>query len=96
MAYLSLADWARRMGPDGNIDDIGELLDAPAAMAEPPSGTPPDLPPLETESLDYREYMRSSERRLLDWALARSGGSVTTAAKLLQLPRSTLRSKLEE
>lgn len=26
MAYLTLADWARRMGPDGNIDDIGELL----------------------------------------------------------------------
>lgn len=26
MAYLSLADWARRCGPDGNIDDIGELL----------------------------------------------------------------------
>ncbi len=26
MAYLSLADWTRRMGPDGSIDDIGELL----------------------------------------------------------------------
>ena len=26
MAYLSLADWSRRVGPDGNIDDIGELL----------------------------------------------------------------------
>ncbi len=26
MAYLSLADWSRRMGPDGSIDDIGELL----------------------------------------------------------------------
>ena len=25
-AYLSLADWTRRMGPDGSIDDIGELL----------------------------------------------------------------------
>ena len=26
MAYLTLADWARRVGPDGSIDDIGELL----------------------------------------------------------------------
>ena len=26
MAYLSLSDWTRRMGPDGSIDDIGELL----------------------------------------------------------------------
>jgi DNA-binding NtrC family response regulator len=76
--------------------DIGELLDAPAAHAEPPAGTPPALPSLETDALDYREYMRSCERRLLDWALARSGGSVTNAARLLQLPRSTLRSKLEE
>lgn len=26
MPYLTLADWSRRMGPDGSIDDIGELL----------------------------------------------------------------------
>ena len=26
MAYLSLLDWSRRMGPDGSVDDIGELL----------------------------------------------------------------------
>ena len=26
MAYLNLADWARRVDPDGNIADIGELL----------------------------------------------------------------------
>lgn len=26
MAYLTLADWARRQGPEGSIDDIGELL----------------------------------------------------------------------
>ncbi len=26
MAYLTLADWTRRMGPEGSIDDIGELL----------------------------------------------------------------------
>lgn len=26
MAFLSLLDWARRVGPDGSIDDIAELL----------------------------------------------------------------------
>ena len=26
MAYLTLSDWTRRIGPDGSIDDIGELL----------------------------------------------------------------------
>jgi hypothetical protein len=26
MSYLTLADWARRVGPDGSIDDIAELL----------------------------------------------------------------------
>jgi hypothetical protein len=25
-AFLSLADWAKRVGPDGNVDDIAELL----------------------------------------------------------------------
>jgi len=26
MAYLTLLDWSRRVGPDGSIDDIAELL----------------------------------------------------------------------
>jgi DNA-binding NtrC family response regulator len=75
--------------------EIRELLDAPTTRAEPPSGAPPALPPLEAEVVDYREYMRTCERHLLDWALAHSGGSVTVAARLLRLPRSTLRSRLE-
>ena len=75
--------------------DIRELLDVPAGRTEPPSSSPPALPPLDAEVLDYREYMRTCERRLLDWALARSGGSTTVAARLLRLPRSTLRSRLE-
>jgi DNA-binding NtrC family response regulator len=75
--------------------EIRELLDAPASQAEPPSSAPPAPPPLDTEPLDYRDYMRTCERQLLDWALARSGGSVSVAARLLRLPRSTLRSRLE-
>ena len=26
MSYMTLADWARHFGPDGSIDDVGELL----------------------------------------------------------------------
>ena len=76
--------------------EIRELLDVPASREEPPSSAPPTPPPLDTEALDYREYMRTCERQLLDWALARSGGSVSVAARLLRLPRSTLRSRLED
>jgi DNA-binding NtrC family response regulator len=75
--------------------DIRDLLDAPAAHAEAATSSPPVPAPLEGETIDYSEYMGACERRLLDWALSRSGGSVTTAARLLRLPRSTLRSKLE-
>ena len=75
--------------------DIRDLLEVPAGRAEPLTSAPLTPPPLESETINYGEYMEACERRLLDWALARSGGSVTTAARLLQLPRSTLRSKLE-
>jgi DNA-binding NtrC family response regulator len=75
--------------------DIRDLLDAPAGREAPPGAVPLTPPPLEGDAINYGEYMEACERRLLDWALARSGGSVSTAARLLQLPRSTLRSKLE-
>jgi DNA-binding NtrC family response regulator len=76
--------------------DLRELLDVPAATAGVVAEALPESPPLDTEAVDYREYMRTAERRLLDWALARSGGSVSVAARILRLPRSTLRSRLEE
>ena len=75
--------------------DLRDLLDVPAGRAEAPTSAPLPPPPLEGESIDYGDYMETCERRLLAWALARSGGSVSTAARLLGLPRSTLRSKLE-
>jgi len=77
--------------------DLRDLLgDRPSrptvATVVPPS--PPDLP-ADGQAVDYRRYMERCERQLLDWALARAGGNVTIAARLLQLPRSTLRSRLE-
>ncbi len=54
------------------------------AAAAPPAG-----------ATDYREYMQGCEDRLLEWALKEADGNITNAARLLGLPRSTLRSKLE-
>ncbi len=44
----------------------------------------------------YRDYMQRCEQHLLQWALARADGNISVAAKMLDLPRSTLRSKLEK
>ena len=74
---------------------IGELFDSPLSAAEGAPAGPPPSPELDPEGMDYREYMRECEQRLMDWALARCGGSVSAAAKLLRMPRSTLRSRLE-
>lgn len=43
----------------------------------------------------YREFMQQCEQKILRWALDQAGGNISRAAKLLDLPRSTLRSKLE-
>ena len=78
--------------PDHDLRDL--LGDSPARLRAVPTA-PPEVPIVAGDSVDYREYMERCERQLLDWALARSGGNVSTAARLLQLPRSTLRSRLE-
>jgi DNA-binding protein Fis len=39
--------------------------------------------------------MQDCEEQLLKWALDQAQGNITEAARLLGLPRSTLRSKLE-
>jgi DNA-binding NtrC family response regulator len=60
--------------------------DLPAALA--PDGAEP-YP-------SFDEYMRLKERDIIAWALARSGQNVTQAARLLDMPRGTLRSRLEK
>ena len=77
---------------------VRQLVDGPAAAA---AGSPPAAPgpgeglPGAVPVVDYRQHMQDCENRLLDWALAQADGNITTAARLLGLPRSTLRSKLE-
>jgi DNA-binding NtrC family response regulator len=46
--------------------------------------------------LSYREYMDACEQKVLQWALAEADNNISVAARLLGLPRSTLRSKLDK
>ena len=45
---------------------------------------------------NYRDYMNQCEQRLVQWALAKADNNISVAARILGLPRSTLRSKLDK
>jgi DNA-binding NtrC family response regulator len=45
-------------------------------------------------SIQFRKMVEQFEKKLIDWALTRSGGNQSQAAELLQLPRTTFQSKL--
>ncbi|MHC1739179.1 MAG: sigma-54-dependent transcriptional regulator [Ignavibacteriaceae bacterium] len=47
----------------------------------------------EPESFD--EFMTAKEKEIIKWALEKSGNSITNAARLLKIPRTTLSSKIE-
>ncbi|MBE0567235.1 MAG: sigma-54-dependent Fis family transcriptional regulator [Krumholzibacteria bacterium] len=70
---------------------VRDLFDAPLRRSATGTGAVRDgiLP-------TYQIFMENCEERLLRDALARAGGNISAAAKLLDLPRSTLRSKLEK
>ncbi|HMN47545.1 MAG TPA: sigma-54 dependent transcriptional regulator [Ignavibacteriaceae bacterium] len=55
----------------------------------------------ETEELfdnydGFDQYISDKERQIINWALQKSGNNVSGAAKLLKIPRTTLRSKMEK
>jgi DNA-binding NtrC family response regulator len=70
-------------------------LSAAAAATEAPVVTAPreeaaaEYPP-------FDDFMRQKEREIIDWAMQRSDMNVTRAARLLGMPRGTLRSRLEK
>jgi len=45
---------------------------------------------------NYNDYIREKETEILNWALGKAKGNVSKAAELLELPRSTFRSKIEK
>lgn len=44
----------------------------------------------------FDNYISEKERKIIIWALQKSGNNVSSAAKLLKIPRTTLRSKMEK
>lgn len=50
---------------------------------------------LQEEYPTYEEFMTSKEEEIINWALDKCNGSITAAAKLLDIPRTTLISKIE-
>jgi DNA-binding NtrC family response regulator len=68
--------------------DLEDVSPAPASALLPvvaPGG-----------KIAYRDVMEAADRQLIQWALDRADGQVSAAAELLELPRSTLRSKIEK
>ena len=45
---------------------------------------------------NFDHYILSKEKDIINWALEKSGNNVTAAAKILKIPRTTLRSKMEK
>lgn len=41
------------------------------------------------------DFLISKEKEIIEWALKKSNGSITNAARLLKIPRTTLNSKIE-
>ena len=102
MAY----DWPGNVRELGNVVErmialpgvsVVDLIDRPLNGAQDRQKQV-DLPLPSQADLDevsYRAFMQQFEDHLLNWALGKSDGNISRAAKILDLPRSTLRSKLE-
>jgi transcriptional regulator with GAF, ATPase, and Fis domain len=74
---------------------FSEVLDARAPMVRKPQTSPPTSVG-ESESLDLRSALESTERRYINHALDVAGGNRTEAAALLGLNRTTLVEKLRK
>lgn len=77
---------------------VRQLIDGQPSGTTLPTGDHTSLPETELpegQTLDYRQHMQDCEDRLLQWALDKAGDNITSAARILGLPRSTLRSKLD-
>jgi transcriptional regulator with PAS, ATPase and Fis domain len=48
------------------------------------------------EYVGFDKYILSKEKEIIDWALNKAGNNVSGAAKILKIPRTTLRSKMDK
>jgi two-component system response regulator PilR (NtrC family) len=84
---VTLAD-----GPEIGVADLPPALRAPTGAAAPaPPAASADLP---DAGMDLQAHLDEIERRLLEQALARSGGVKTDAARILSLTFRSLRYRL--
>ena len=51
---------------------------------------------LEESHPPFEDYIRKKEEEIVKWALTKANNNISKAASLLELPRTTLRSKLEK
>ncbi len=75
-------------------DSLGLGAPTPSGLRQgrgpvPAEGQPGDLSPLQ-------EYLKTQEYELIAKALRLSGNNISRAARLLKVPRTTLRCKLEK
>jgi DNA-binding NtrC family response regulator len=91
----------------GNVRELENVVQRLAALPDlveldlegrgaPQPAPPAPRPRSDDGSVNYEAYLETVDRELITWALTQAGGNVTAAAKLLQLPRTTLRSKMEK
>jgi DNA-binding NtrC family response regulator len=81
----------------GNVRELRNVMERAAIVAPPGSPIlPRHLPPLEASSGGLIAPIAEAERRVLEQALRRSGGSVADAAGELGVSRATLYRKLKK
>ena len=87
----------------GNVRELENLVQRMIATGEtdPSFADVEPVPPPPTDEVrgsaeypSFDEFMRLREREIIAWALDRSDRNVTRAARLLGMPRGTLRSRL--
>ena len=106
---LDAAIYKRFMEYDwpGNVRELENFVERMIAMSEvsawdidifePLQNGPRQSLPLEngeTEYPTYKVFVSQKEREIVEWAMRKANDNVSLAAKLLGLPRSTLRSKI--
>lgn len=78
------------LSADGNLNySILDTLNIPRATESFKASVADDFPPFEN-------YMYEREKEIIEWALKKASNNLTNAAKILQIPRTTLRSKLDK
>ena len=92
----------------GNVRELENIVERLIALSDIQSLQPETLLPSVSQSVPantevthsrdgyppFVQFIETKEREIITWALRQAGQNVSRAAELLQIPRSTLRSKM--